>query len=73
MLPALYQTNVRSKGIERILNLYTNYSPITDSGEYSFLFENLPDEPAKMIPIIGGLLMLLGFNKSKTTFRKRTA
>ena len=43
--------------MENILNFYTNHSPITDPGEYGFLFDDLPDKPADMIPVIAGLLL----------------
>ncbi|UCD99547.1 MAG: excinuclease ABC subunit UvrA [Chloroflexota bacterium] len=43
--------------MESILNFYVNQSPITDPGDYGFLYDDLPEEPAALIEVISGLLL----------------
>ena len=39
------------------LSYYTNHSPITDPGQYTYLYDGLPDEPGELFPVINGVLL----------------
>ena len=39
------------------LTFYTNHSPMTDPGEYAYLYDDLPDDFAGLFQVIHGLLL----------------
>ena len=48
---------------QQILHYYATHSPITDPGEYEYLFDGLPDDVPQLVKIVQGLILHYGWTK----------